>query len=404
MFHGGPDVSLLHFALKNLAGHAFRSLVVGLCVFLVAAFSLFSTLVIRGSEHSLQLGIERLGADLVVVPKGVEGKVEHALLMGKPANVWMPDSTLEQVRGTPGVAAVSPQLFLASLRDASCCAVSEMFIIAFDPLTDFTVRPWLERTPAQRLALGEAIGGAYVFLPEGDDHIKLYGYFLTLKGNLEPTGTGLDQTMFFTFETAQEVAQVSLTKAEKPLVIPSGQISAILVKVEPGADSHAVAQRVMQTTPGVSAVESPHLFKTFRKQMTGLVQGFVAALGLVWLLAVVLIALVFTMVVNERRRELGVLRALGSTGGFVLRSLLLEAALLALAGGLAATALATLAVVLFRDLLIASLGIPFLFPTLPEYVALVVAGLTLSLGSVTAATLWPALRVCRRDPALAMRV
>lgn len=396
-------MSLLDFALRNIAGHAFRSGVVVVCVLLVAGLSLFSTLVIRGSEYSLRLGIERLGADLVVVPKGVEGKVETALLMGKPTSVWMPESTLAQVTSTPGVAAASPQLFLASLKDATCCAVSEMFIIAFDPASDFTVRPWLERGPASQLALGETVGGSYVFSPDGDDRIRLYGYNLNLKGNLEPTGTGLDQTLFFTFETAHDVARISLSRAEKPLEIPAGQISAILVKVQPGVEPHSVALRITRSAPGVSAVESPHFFKTYRRQMAGLVRGFTAALGLVWLLAVALIALAFAMVVNERRRELGVLRALGSTGAFVLRSLLVEAALLAVAGGLAGIVLATVAVVLFRELLIVSLGIPFLLPSLPEYLALVGLALGLALVSATAAALWPALRVSRQDPALAMR-
>ena len=35
----------------------------------------------------------------------------------------------------PGVAAVSPQLFLSTLVDAPCCSVSDMFMIAYDPET-----------------------------------------------------------------------------------------------------------------------------------------------------------------------------------------------------------------------------------------------------------------------------
>ncbi len=54
----------------------------------------------------------------------------------------------------------------------------------------FTVTPWLQDKLHGGLAQGEAVGGTYVFVPEGEQNIKLYGYYVTLKGNLEPTGTG----------------------------------------------------------------------------------------------------------------------------------------------------------------------------------------------------------------------
>jgi hypothetical protein len=59
-----------------------------------------------------------------------------------------------------------------------------------------------------------------VFAPPGEPRIKLYGYSVILRTNLEITGTGLDQSMFLTFETAREMARVSRTRAEKPLEIP----------------------------------------------------------------------------------------------------------------------------------------------------------------------------------------
>jgi len=65
--------------------------------------------------------------------------------------------------------------------------------------TDFTITPWLEKTLGHDIGLGEAVGGTHVFVPEGEQNIRLYGYFVTLKANMEPTGTGLDQSMFLTF-------------------------------------------------------------------------------------------------------------------------------------------------------------------------------------------------------------
>ncbi len=93
-----------------------------------------------------------------------------------------------------------------------------MFLVAYDPETDFTIEPWLESTIGRGLKLGEAVGGTYVFVPEGEQNIKIYGYFVTLKGNMEPTGTGLDQSMF----TYQASSQTGSGVPEDPAEASQG--------------------------------------------------------------------------------------------------------------------------------------------------------------------------------------
>lgn len=393
----------VRLTFRNLEGNAFRSWTVFLCALVVAGLTLSATLIFRGAESSLRLALERLGADIVVVPQGAETKVETALLMGKPATAWMPADNVRKIAASPGVAAASPQLYLASLSNASCCSASEMFVVALDPATDFTITPWLRQRLGSDLRLGEVVGGSLVFTPAGERYIKLYGYHLTLKENLEPTGTGLDQTMFLTFETARAVAKGSRTLAEKPLEIPPDSVSAILVNIRPDADPRLTARRITQDLRGVIAIPGPDLFQTFRRQMTGVLRGVVALLGIIWALAVGLIALVFSMAANERRREIGVLRALGAPRAYVLRSLLEEAAVLGLGGGVVGLGLAILAVYLFRNLLVVSLGIPFLLPSVPSLLVVIGGGLATALATVAVAALIPVVRVSHQEPALAMR-
>jgi len=160
-------VKLLHLALKNIRGSAFRSWVVALSAFLVASFALGTALIVHGAEDSLHLVTSRLGADIVVIPEGTEAKIESALLMGATTRAWMPIDRLEQIAAVPGVQAVSPQLYLSTLIDAACCSVSDMFMVAYDPQTDFTIEPWLKSKLGEGLKLGEAVGGQYLFVPEG---------------------------------------------------------------------------------------------------------------------------------------------------------------------------------------------------------------------------------------------
>ena len=103
------------------------------------------TFITEGGRAGLQVVLGRLGADLLIVPEGAEIKVETALRMGKPAQAWMPREKLTEIARLPGVAQVSPQLHLATLSGASSCPAPEMFIVAYDPATDFTLRPWSDQ-------------------------------------------------------------------------------------------------------------------------------------------------------------------------------------------------------------------------------------------------------------------
>ena len=394
---------LFRLSLKNIRGHGFRSIAIFLAVMGVAGFLLTTTLIIKGAEYSLDSGLKRLGADMLVVPTGAESKVESALLMGKPTNVWMSSDNLKQVASLQGVQSVSSQVYLSSLYGAACCAVSEMFMVVFDPQTDFTVTPWLNKTLGRGLKPGEVIGGNYVFVPENEKYIRLYGYNMTLVGNLAPTGTGIDQTLFMTMDTALAMAQSSKTTAVEPLIIPPNQISTILVKVAPGSVVHSVALRVIKQTSGMIPIESPDLFGAFRGQMNGLLWGFFSITIIIWAISMVLIGIIFSMAANERKREMAVLRAVGATRNFIFGSVLTEAGLLALCGAVCGILIGALGLWLFKDYLAETLKMPFLFPAISSFLSLFVIGVSAAIVTVILAAMIPAYRISRQELAIAMR-
>ena len=308
-------MNFARLALRNIQGSSFRSGVVFLCTMVVAGFALAMAIVIQGADQSLRLAMERLGADIVVVPKGSEVRVENALLMGDTVTAWMPAQNVQRVAGIQGVHAASPQTYLASLKGRSCCAVEGMFLIAFDPATDFTVQPWLESNLESSLKPNEAIGGRYVFTPPGDNDLLLYGYHLNLVGNLEPTGTNLDVSLFLTMDAARAMAKASLTEAYEPLVIPEESVSSILVKVNPNQSPYLVADWIGQEVSDVTPLVGLGLFDAFRRQISALLRGMGVVLAVTGGLSLVLLALVFSMVANERRREIGVLTGSGRNKG-----------------------------------------------------------------------------------------
>ena len=363
-----------------------------------------STVIIsRGGQESLRLARERLGADIVVVPRGAVTGIEGALLLGNATNSYLPRGVVGSIQAVPGVAIASPQLYLTSMANSSCCSVSLMFMYAFDPATDFTVEPWLKEKLGRDLGLGQAVGGSDVFVPAGDEKITLYGYDFDLVGNLEPTGTNLDQTLFMTFPTAYEMEEISQTEAKMGLPILEDFVSSIMVRVQPSADRTEVAVAITDAIPEVQAVPAAELFGSYGDQISGVLRTLVVIVVLTVALSLALMAVVFWMSVHDRSRQIGVLRALGATQRVVLLAYMTEAALLALAGGLVGAVLAAAAMYLFHDLLVSAVGFTIMLPSIVSLVGLIIVGLLIALAVAAAAALVPALRASRQEPAVSMR-
>jgi putative ABC transport system permease protein len=397
-------MNLARLAFKNIAGSPFRSAMVFLCVALVAGSAVWATLVVQGAEENLRqsmASIEQPGADIIVIPRG-SGASNMGMGGGVPAANRPSD-----VAAVPGVAAASPQLHLTTLYDTPFCADRELFLVAFDPATDFTVLTWLPHKLSGGLQVDEAIAGSRVSTAPGTQNLTVAGYELSLVDHLLPTGTSLDQSLFVTFETARSMLRLSRFQAaagvDDALNIAMSNTPVILVKVKPGSDPHQVAVQILEAVPSVVPFDNTNFFQKRRSQMAGLLKSIPGLLGVTWVLSVVFIGLAFSVAVNERRREIGVLRALGSTRSFVLRCILAEGFILALGGGAVGVILTVLAVLFFRDGIVQSVGLPLFSPSPFALLVLASGGLALALVSVTLAALFPALRISRQEPAVAMR-
>ena len=393
----------LRLIFGNIADNPLRSWITALCTALVAGLIIFSYLLVNGSQESLTRVTQRLGADIAVIPAGNQIIVEEALLMGNPISVWMPRSVVAEVASIQGVEVVSPQLFLSTMRGASCCTVSDMFMVAYDPATDFTIHPWLEKNLDSDLKLGEAIGGTYIIYTAGRDDILVYGYEIDLVGSLEPTGSGLDQSLFFTYDTAVDIARLSPMNAEAALVLSPDSVSTALVRISDGADPYEVADEIESKVRGVSAIPAASLFRNQRDHVESLRRNLSLFSMIVWVMSVVLIGFVSAVAVLGRRQELGVLRALGATQTRLVTMLFLESALLTIAGVILGIALSATGLILFKNLIIHSLNLPLYIPSLPDFLLLAGGILLVVLASVFLALLLPILKVTHEEAATVIK-
>ena len=387
---------------RNILGNLFRSGAILICAALVAGLSLSATLVVRGAESGLRQNLSRMGADIMVIPWGTMSQdFDGAHLMGMITQRWMPRAYMQRVMAVEGVEAITPQLYLSTLIDSPYCSLPEMYLVAYDPPSDFVLKPWLEHDPIGNLRLGEAVGGAAVSVPEGK--LQVYNYPLKLIRTLQETGGDIDHTLFVSFDTAQAILEQVQDQPRPPFEIAPESISSAMVKVRLGSDPHEVAVRILEQVPGVVPIESTGFFQTQRAQMVGLLRTVLALAGLTWVLSTLFMGLVFSLAANARQREIGMLRALGATSRLVLQTLLAEGIVLALSGGIAGISLAVLAAGLFQEQIAEAAGIFIMLPPAPILAGLIAAGLALAVLSVAVAAWIPASRLSQQEPALAMR-
>ena len=124
--------------------------------------------------------------------------------------------------------------------------------------------------------------------------------------------------------------------------------------------------------------------------------------GMVLVVVVLGIASVLVVSVVQKRREIGILRAMGATQGQVLRIFLLQGAIVGALGSLLGVLFAVLLISAFTHFVRGADGLPLFNITLEPALALQIAFIALVCGVLAAVA--PARRAAQLDPAQAIRL
>ena len=337
------DFTLLSHAVRNLRRRPSRAVILVLAIGLLVSVLVFGLSFVRRVDASIRATSERLGADLLVVPTGSRGAAEDVLLEHRVKTFYMDRAIVERVRAIPGVARVTAQTYLATIGGA-CCDVPDTIVVAFDPESDFVVRPWLEKKLGRKLGKGEAVAGSEsafnirLGLTEVDG--LLFGNVFHIVGVLERTGTGLDTALFI-----DQANLADIVRGGKVALRPDS-VSAVFAKVEEGLDPSRVAGAIEDGIVEVDAVARRDIGRSVAHALGDISRMFLATFSVAALLAAFLAWAVFSGVANERAREIGLMRAIGAKESHVARLFLLEVLIIGAAGSaaglLAGTALSLL--------------------------------------------------------------
>ncbi len=195
---------------------------------------------------------------------------------------------------------------------------------------------------------------------------------------------------------------MSLGLAQARFKLPSS-IDSVQLVLDEGVDVEAIQRAVAKTLPVGISVRQPNMRSQLADEtMLATEQGLQLATAFALVIAAFIIFNTFQMAVGERRRQLGILRAIGATRRQVSLLILREGILLGLIGTVVGTAVGIFGAKLLTqgtEQLLQTTMPPIQVTILP-FVLAIVFGLGLSL----AAVFIPARRAGRLSPSEAMRV
>lgn len=354
ILHSAVEKSL---ALSNLSRKAYRT-VLTVALVTLSSSVLFASLVLSQSLKSGIAGLRsRMGADLLVVPKGYERGAENILLSGEPNYFYMERKVLDLVRAVEGVENASGQFYLTSLSE-SCCDFP-IQIIGFEPESDFVIQNWAKSRVKTDTNEDFLLSGSNVNLTKGS--VKFFGNEHKISARLSKSGTGMDNVIFCDFASLERIFEDASSRGFG--FISDGdtknKLSTVLVKISPDSSADAVALRIKKVLPGVHVIVGEKFIRNFSEKLSAIFVFLYSISILLFLITIISLALVFSITINERRREFSILRVLGANRSLLCSVLFWEAGILGAGGSILGIGLSALIVIPFNALISEKLGLPF---------------------------------------------
>lgn len=361
----------------------------------IAIASLASLLAFqRGYRDGMAHELDRLGAHVLVVPKGCPYDAASIALHGGNWPCYLKSDYADQVRGVGGVATVAPVFMSALYGDKGEEVVYSGIddsIVKLKP--GWKIEGRLPQEKNEVLAGAEAARKRQWHLDQTVALPELNGATGRVAGILQATHGAEDEFLYLRLSDAQRLFK------------HQGELTHLLVRLDDPDQMEDVVSQLRSCNAGLSmnVVPMTHLFRTIQALVnsTRILLGCIAFIALLG--AGVGVGNAIMMAVVERTREIGVMRSLGASHGDIFRLFWFETLQVCLLGSTLGLALSFFAARAIEGWLRARL--PFApADTLirPEgWITGACLAAALVLGSIAGA--FPAWRASRLPPTVAMR-
>lgn len=273
---------------------------------------------------SLKSEIEResaaLGANLVVTPKGSCAYEQVSILTGEQLPTTITAEEIATIRSIDGMQAI-PYLAERSVIDNRPVSVMGILPTETKEFKGWQVAAgdYFPTEHAEGAVLGSVLAEQFKLQPGAE--VRVRGTMIPVLGVLEETGGKDDLTVFLTMPIAQQLYE------------QEGLVSYVAVRVDKIDEVDLYANKIE---------EEVNLGVVTDQQMLSSVLGIVGTVNITLQLiaAVALLAAAFGIVntmmtaTYERKREIGILQAMGATRFNIFRLFLVESAIYGFLGGL----------------------------------------------------------------------
>jgi len=386
-------VKLYRIVLKDIVRRKRRLLFAALGV-AIGTMTVVGVLTIAlAGQAKIYNELDKYGANLAITPaiNNVDTQLGD-LSLGTLAvgENYIPEDTLPQIRQIadgeirkargitdPGnIATIAPELYInTEVKGTS------VMVVGVEPDEETQIKTWWTIQQGKYLqgtdqAVVGAVAAKLLALNTGDT-VNLNGSAVTVTGILEETGSNDDYQIFVPLETLQKAYG------------KEGLVSSINIRALCNAcPVEIIANAINQNITGVRAIAVKQVAEAEMGVM-GKMNRFMYALGGITL-AVGLFGVVNTMMssVNERIKDIGIMRAVGASRNQIMRVFIYEAIVIGIVGGIFGYLVGTLLAYIVGPIIFAGTNINFVLQYLP-------LSLALAIFVAIIATMYPAFRATR---------
>jgi len=387
-------MKLYRMVVKDIIRRKRRVLfaIIGVIIGTMTVVGIFT--IARAGEARMYEQLEKYGPNLTVIPAitNVDVNLGGDLSLGtlSVGENCIPEEKLPEIRRITdnairealgiedegNIAAIAPKLYV----NTEVKGVSVM-VVGVEPQEESKIKTWWRIREGEYLeradqALVGAVTAELLELNEGDT-VALNGTDVTVAGILEETGSSEDYQIFVPLATLQRAFN-------KEGLISSMDIRALCN----ACPVVMIADSINSEIPGVRAIAVKQIASA-EMEMLGRINRFMLALAGITL-AVGLFGVGNTMMrsVNERTKDIGIMRAVGASHNQIMRVFLYEAIIIGVLGGISGYAAGTLLAFGLGPVLFQISAISYV----PQYFPL---ALGLAISVAVLATIYPAFRATR---------
>lgn len=383
---------LTDIALQNLRRRKMRSalLVISVIIGVAAIIFLYSTT--QAMKEDVANKLDQYGSNILILPDTGEALTFGGITVEAPTQVKELDMSLiplmQTIKNKETLATIAPKLLVNTNINGQ-----EILLLGVDFQQEFRLKKWWKidgLSKNQLPSANEVILGSDVALSLNltlNQNVSIKGHDFKVAGIIQPTGSAEnDQAVFMDLAVLQKLAN-------RPNAISLIETAALCYT----CPIEEVTRQLSDKLPGtkVTALKS-----TLESRDTTVTKFnlFARSVSLILFLAS---GLVITMTmkssVEERTREIGILRAIGFRKRHIIQIVLTEAGLLSLLGGLLGYLLGMGAAVYFGSAMVKAEVL------IPWQSDLLVYALSASLLIGLVGSLYPAWKAARLDPTESLR-